>query len=169
MITVTLKVRQHLWHPASLKNLHILSKWQCSDELLLLPSGPRGGHLVLEGQLRRIKHFSTRIRYHTNEISTFNPSAFKIIRSGDVETNPGDETVNNSSSNAGSSPKSLRCLLLNARSLRNKVLDLQVLLLEDYAPTLILILIILRLVSILSFYLVALVSLSPGKITTLKR
>ena len=118
MITVTLKVRQHLWHPASLKNLHILSKWQCSDELLLLPSGPRGGHLVLEGQLRRIKHFSTRIRYHTNEISTFNPSAFKIIRSGDVETNPGDETVNNSSSNAGSSPKSLRCLLLNAWRLR---------------------------------------------------
>ena len=120
--------------PSISVNLHILSKWQCSEELLILPSGPRGGHLVLEGQLRRIKYFSTRIRYHTNGISTFNPSAFKIIRSGDVETNPGDETVNNSSSNAGSSPKSLRCLLLNARSLRNKVLDLQVLLLEDYFP-----------------------------------
>ena len=88
-------------------NLHILSKWQCSDELLILPSGPRGGHLVLEGQLRRIKYFSTRIRYHTNGISTFNPSAFKIIRSGDVETNPGDETVNISSSDARSSPKNL--------------------------------------------------------------
>ena len=84
-------------------NLYILSKWQCSDELLILPSGPRGGHLVLEGQLRRIKYFCTRIRYHTNGISTFNPSAFKIIRSGDVETNLGDETVNISSSNAGSS------------------------------------------------------------------
>ena len=115
-------------------NLHILSKWHCSDKLLVLPSRPRGRHLVLEGQLRRIKYFSTRIRYHTNGISTFNPSAFKIIRSGDVETNPGDEAVNISSSNAGSSPKNLRCVLLNARSLRNKVLDLQALLLEDYFP-----------------------------------
>ena len=115
-------------------NLYILSKWQCSDELLIFPSGPRGGHLVLVGQLRRIKYFSTRIRYHTNGICTFNPSAFKIICSGDVETNPGDETANISSSNAGSSPKNLRCLLLNARSLRNKVLDLQALLLEDYFP-----------------------------------
>ena len=115
-------------------NLHILSKWHFSVELLVLPSGPRGGHLVLEGQLRRIKYFSTRIRYHTNWISTFNPSAFKIVRSDDVETNPGDEVVNISSSNAGSSPKSLRYLLLNARSLRNKVLDLQALLLEDYFP-----------------------------------
>ena len=33
-----------------------------------------------------------------------------------------------------SSPKNLRCVLLNARSLRNKVLDLQALLLEDYFP-----------------------------------
>ena len=113
--------------PSISVNLHILSKWQCSEELLILPSGPRGGHLVLEGQLRRIKYFSSRIRYHTNWISTFNPSAFKIVRSDDVETNPGDEAVNISPSNAGSSPKNLRCLLLNARSLRNKVLDLQAL------------------------------------------
>ena len=124
--------------PSISVNLHILSKWQCSEELLILPSGPRGGHLVLEGQLPRIKYFSTRIRYHTNGISTFNPSAFKIIRwrlySGDVETNPGDETVNISSSDARSSPKNLRCLLLNARSLRNKVLDLKALLREDYFP-----------------------------------
>ena len=55
-----------------------------------------------------------------------------MVRSDDVETNPGNEAVNISSSNAGSSPKNLRCLLLNARSLRNKVLDLQALLLEDY-------------------------------------
>ena len=88
-------------------NLYILSKWQCSDELLIFRSGPRGGHLVLVGQLRRIKYFSTRIRYHTNGICTFNPSAFKIICSGDVETNPGYETANILSSNAGSSPKNL--------------------------------------------------------------
>ena len=57
-----------------------------------------------------------------------------MVCSDDVETNPGNEAVNISSSNAGSSPKNLRCLLLNARSLRNKVLDLQALLLEDYFP-----------------------------------
>ena len=34
----------------------------------------------------------------TELFSTFNPSAFKIILSGNVETNPGDEIVNNSSS-----------------------------------------------------------------------
>ena len=91
------------------------------------------GHFI-NLQLPRIKYFSTRIRYHTNGISTFNPSAFKIARSGVVETNPGDETVNISSSDARSSPKNPRCLLLNARSLRNKFLELQALLLEDYFP-----------------------------------
>ena len=72
-----------------------------------------------------------------NGSSTFNPFVLKIICSGDVKTNPGDETVTNSSSNKGFSNKNyknLQCLLLNTRSLRNKTLDLQALLLEDYFP-----------------------------------
>ena len=115
-------------------DLRSLSERQFCGEFLILPSGPRGGHLVLEGQLRRIRYFAIRIAYHTNGITTFNPSAFKIICSSDVETNPGDETVDNSSSNAVSSTRNLRCLQLNARSLRNKVLDLQALLLENFFP-----------------------------------
>ena len=52
--------------PSISVNLHILSKWQCSEELLILPSGPRGGHLVLEGHC-------------FEELSTF-PLELDIIR-----------------------------------------------------------------------------------------
>ena len=46
----------------------------------------------------------------------------------------GDKIVDNLPSNVGSSTKNLRGLLLSARSLTSKVLNLQALLLEDYFP-----------------------------------
>ena len=65
-------------------------------ELLFLV-GPRGGHVVTQRRLQRVRLFSRRIRYLSNVTSTFNPSVYKLLLSGDIENNPGYESAENSS------------------------------------------------------------------------
>ena len=93
---------------------------------------PRGGHAKL-GKLRRLRYLSGRKRCYPNGICSFNLATYKILRSGDVETNPGYETANsdrnsnrnNNSMAATNRASKLSVLYSNARSIVNKIAKLQ--------------------------------------------
>ena len=89
---------------------------------------PRGGLRNLE-RFQRLKFLSRSIRYYSNVSCAFNPAVYKILRSGDVETNPGYDS-DCGSSNASTRPRrqlrtsKLKVFYTNARSIVKKIVKL---------------------------------------------
>ena len=62
----------------------------------LLSVGPRGGHFEIRCRLQRVRYLPRRVRYSSNGLSTYHPSVYRILCSGDVEINPGYKSAENS-------------------------------------------------------------------------
>ena len=86
---------------------------------------PRGSLRNLE-RFQRSKFLSRCIGYYSNASCAFSPAVYKILRSGDVEINPGYDS-DCSSSNASTRPRrqlrtsKLKVFYTNARSIVNKI------------------------------------------------
>lgn len=70
----------------------------------ILPVFPRGRHQNL-GKFRRLRFLAGRISYYSNATCVFNVAEYRILRSGDVEINPGYE---NELSEASKQPRNLK-------------------------------------------------------------
>ena len=86
---------------------------------------PRGGFRKL-GRLQRSMFLSRRIKYYSNASCAFNPAVYKILRSGDVEINPGYVPECTTRPQRQDHTSELKVFYTNARSTVNKVTKLQV-------------------------------------------
>ena len=89
---------------------------------LLLPLSSSKGvrrHLVVNTH-RKHKFISFRISYYSNSVSRFHK--LRIVLSGGFEFNPGPAALNSSCTTINSK---LNCVLLNSRSLCNKLAEFQ--------------------------------------------
>ena len=81
------------------------------------PKDSRG--TVCLNKLVRMKYFKKRMAFYPNSTATFNPSLDLLVRCGDIHPMPGPQNTTNK-------PHSkLSLMLLNARSLVNKLIDFQ--------------------------------------------
>ena len=117
--------------------------FRTNDDVGVFAVIPRGRVRNLV-RLRRSKFLSKRIKYYSNTTCEFSPAVYKILCSGDVETNPGYEP-DSSSSNASTRPQrhephtsKLKVFYTNARSIVNKVAKLQLELTNSQADIVIL-------------------------------
>ena len=85
---------------------------------------PRGGFRKL-GRLQRSKFLSKRIKYYSNAYCAFNPAVYRILCSGDVETNPGYVFECLTRPQRQGQTSKLKVFYTNARSIVNKVAKLQ--------------------------------------------
>ena len=76
-------------------------------------------HLVISTP-RKHKFLSTRVSYYPNSVSCFH--RLRLVLSGDVQLNPGPTA---SSSSCITKNSKLKCVLLNSRSLCNKIVEFQ--------------------------------------------
>ena len=85
---------------------------------------PRGCVRKL-GSLQRSKFLLRRISYYSNASCAFNPAVYKILCSGDVETNPGYVPECTMRPQRQGHTSKLKVFYTNARSIVNKVAKLQ--------------------------------------------
>ena len=121
---VSWNVKSHLFlssHGSFISGHEVTFVAEFSTTFLLPLSSLKGlrRHLVVN-KPRKHKFLSSSVSYYPNSVSCFNQ--LRLVLCGDVQLNPGPAAFNSSSTVNNSK---LNCVLLNSRSLCNKIVEFQ--------------------------------------------